>query len=156
MRGILVSVSVAVLFLAMFGISVAGDLSDEDMAAIKATSEALAAAAVANDAEALAATYTEDAILLPPNAPRVEGRAAIQEYFSTFPTVTSFEINVLEVGGVGDVVYVMGTFSMGLDMGGEEPVIDTGKYLDIRKKQADGSWLFYRDMFNSDLAVAAE
>ena len=34
---------------------------------------------------------------------------------------------------------------------GAEPVHEAGKYIEIRKKQADGSWLLYRDIYNSDM-----
>ena len=34
-------------------------------------------------------------------------------------------------------------------------VEDVGKYIEIRRKQADGSWLLDVDMFNSDLEAGA-
>jgi len=34
---------------------------------------------------------------------------------------------------------------------GSDPIDDTGKYLEIWKKQADGGWKVVRDIFNSDL-----
>ena len=39
--------------------------------------------------------------------------------------------------------------------GATEPINDTGKYIEIWRKQADGSWRVIRDIFNSDLPVAA-
>ena len=33
------------------------------------------------------------------------------------------------------------------------PTIDKGKYIEIWKKQADGSWKLAMDMLNSDLAA---
>ena len=42
------------------------------------------------------------------------------------------------------------------DAGGK-PITDKGKYLEIWKKHADGSWKCVADMFNSDLpSVPAE
>ena len=67
-----------------------------------------------------------------------------------------FKVENLEVDGTGDFAYVMGTYAITLDLGEGEQVIDNGKYLEIRKKQSDGTWLLYRDMFSSDLGVPAE
>jgi ketosteroid isomerase-like protein len=35
-----------------------------------------------------------------------------------------------------------------------EPVVDTGKGMEIWKKQKDGSWKVSCDVFNSDLPIA--
>jgi len=156
MRVSFVPTLVLSLCLAICGVAVAGGLSDEDLAVIEASTQAFETAMAANDMKGVAATYTEDAVLLPPNSPRVEGRAAIQAYFEGFPPLTSFELEDVEIDGTGEFAYVVGVYTMALDMGGEEPVADTGKYMEIRKKQTDGSWLLYRDMFSSDLPVPAE
>ncbi|HET6362899.1 MAG TPA: DUF4440 domain-containing protein [Gemmatimonadota bacterium] len=51
--------------------------------AIEAKDQAFAAAMVAGDVATVASQYTDDAILLPPGSPRVEGAAAIQETFAS-------------------------------------------------------------------------
>ncbi len=40
-----------------------------------------------------------------------------------------------------------------LPEGAAEPVQDRGKYVEIRRKQADGAWLIAVDIFNSDLPI---
>jgi ketosteroid isomerase-like protein len=35
-------------------------------------------------------------------------------------------------------------------------VPDTGKFMDIRRRQADGRWLFTHDIFNSDIPLPTE
>ena len=35
----------------------------------------------------------------------------------------------------------------------EQPIQDHGKFIEIRRKQPDGSWLISRDIFNSDLPL---
>ncbi len=39
---------------------------------------------------------------------------------------------------------------MTLEIEGMPPVQETGKYIEIRRKQEDGSWLLAVDIFNSD------
>src|SRR5918911_2271609 len=49
------------------------------------------AAANRGDAAGMAALYTQDALLLPPNQPRVEGRPAIQQFWQQFVSLGRFE-----------------------------------------------------------------
>jgi len=52
-------------------------LSDEDMAAIKATAETFSLAVSSEDFTALAELFTEEAVLMPPNLPRIQGKEAV-------------------------------------------------------------------------------
>jgi len=130
-------------------------LSDADRAAIEAQSQAFVQGMNAGDRAAVAATYTEDAVLLPPNAPAIHGRSGIEAAFDEFPPISDFRITNTEVEGVGDLAYVVGTYSMTLTPEGADPVQDTGKFIEIRRRQADGSWALYRDIYNSDLPAEA-
>ena len=49
-------------------------------AAIRANDEVFAAAFNRKDAQGIAALYTEDAAILPPGAPRADGRDAIAAF----------------------------------------------------------------------------
>jgi uncharacterized protein (TIGR02246 family) len=128
-------------------------LSEADRAAIEATSKAFVEGVNAKDWAAVAATYTEDAALMPPNGPSVEGRADIQAFVEAFPPISDFNFEIIEVEGQGDMAYVRGTYTMTITPEGGDPITDTGKYIEIRKKQADGSWLLYLDIFNSDVPL---
>ena len=81
--------------------------------AIKAVADAYVKAALAGDANAIAALYTEDAIEMPPNAPMVKGRAAILQYyqkeFGGGTTMNSFTLVHLESQATGDRAYDVGT-----------------------------------------------
>ena len=127
-------------------------LSAEDIAANKAIVDAFAQAAMANDWPAVVALYTDDAIVMPANAPMLEGKAAILEWQQAYPTIKEFRAKAEDVFGNGDVAVVRGTYAMTLEVEGiPEPIQDTGKFIEIRRKQADGSWLISVDIFNSDL-----
>ena len=130
-------------------------LSQEDIAANEATTKAWLEAARKGDWAAVAKTYTDDAVLMPPNGPAVTGRDEIQAAFEAFPPITAVEAEALEVEGCGDLVYVRGRYSLAMSPEGSDPIQDSGKYLEIRRKQADGSWLLSRDMFSSDLPPPA-
>jgi len=108
-------------------------LTEADREGLATLGEDFSAAMKAGDADALAALYTEDAILLPPGSPAVRGRDAIRDYMATFPPIA--ELSVTEEGfeGIGDTVYAYGFFEMTLDLPGSPT--DRGKYLDIRKRQ---------------------
>lgn len=125
-------------------------LSNADRAAISANSEAWLKAVRAADWAGVAATYTDDAALMPPNQPAVSGRAAIRAWFEAFPPLVSMELTDTEVGGCCDVAYVCGTYRLAIAPLGAGTIHETGKYIEIRRKQADGTWLKLRDMFSSD------
>lgn len=125
--------------------------SDADRAAIEAVSQAFAEGAAAKDWAAVAATYAEDAVLMPPHGPVVQGRDNIQAFFEAFPAHEDFSLETVEIGGHGDLAFVRGVFSMTITPDGADPVAATGKFIEIRRKQADGSWPIVRDIFNSDV-----
>ncbi len=128
-------------------------LSAEDLAAHEATTQAWVDAVLAADWDALGATYTEDAVLMPPNSEPVEGRAAIQAFLAAWPPITNAELHPIELDGEGDLAYIRGAYTLTLAPEGADPIDDSGKYIEIRRKQADGSWLLSRDIFNSDLPL---
>ena len=125
-------------------------LTDADRNAIRVTNDRFVKAALAADWAALASTYTEDGIVLPPNGPEVRGRAAIQKFYAG-PKVTVLKVNLVEIDGQGDLAYTRGTYDIEvMPPGARAPTKDTGKFVDVWRKQPDGSWLDTRDIWNSD------
>jgi ketosteroid isomerase-like protein len=120
--------------------------------AIRALSDSFVRHFNAADADQLVqAFYTEDARLLPPNHPMITGRSQIREAFREFLqagmgglTIEDYEI---EVAGSGDLAYGFGTFSLA------RPAPDRGKFVEVYRRQADGSWKCIADMFSSDEAA---
>jgi uncharacterized protein (TIGR02246 family) len=129
-------------------------LSDADIAAIRAATDSYATQAVAGRDSAVAAQYTENAIAMPPNQPALEGRAAIRAWFEAFPPMSAMSFTVLDIDGRGDLAYVRGTYTLTIAASNKTPAMpDHGKYLEVRRRQADGSWLITADIFNSDVAL---
>jgi uncharacterized protein (TIGR02246 family) len=103
------------------------------------------AARNAGDADAMAAVHTEDAQILPPNAPVVEGRAAIRTYFRNLfeqrnaPAV----FDVREIIVFGNFAYRQGIYSVNLADGHTE----YGKFIQLWKRH-DGVWKIHRQMWS--------
>ena len=131
-------------------------LSQTDVGKINEVGEIAIKAAVAGDHAAWAALFLEDAVLNPPHEPAVKGRAAIQAWLGKLPPITEFILKPAQVEGRADLAYVLGTYTMTMaPPGAPGPIKDSGKYLEIRRRQTDGRWLVAVDIFNSDLAMPA-
>lgn len=131
----------------------ASGLSAHDVAAIRARTDEWVSLLLAGDLDALAGLYSEDCVFMPPHHPAVRGRRALRSWMAGLPPVTRFTAEIEAIDGREDLAYVRGTYAMTLvPPGAPGPAEDAGKFLEIRQKQADGSWLLIADIFNSDRA----
>jgi uncharacterized protein (TIGR02246 family) len=127
-------------------------LSAQDEAAVRALDPAWAQAFSAGDGSALAALYTADATVLPPNEPLQQGEAA-KQYMVGFTQGYSgtFEFTSIAVEGRADLAYTVGSYRATLTerKAGAKPFpTEQGKYLTVVKKQADGSWKLVYEIWN--------
>ena len=100
--------------------------------------------------------YADDARVLPPNHATVTGREAISALFRSEGAIQEFRLTILALDGRNDLAYVHGAYQMSLTVpGAAAPVGDKGKYVEIWKKQQDGSWKVILDVYNSDLPAPA-
>lgn len=146
--------SMVILCLALAGceVQVSQALSDADETAVRDGVESVLSAANAQDFAAWAEIYADDAVLLPPNGPTVESRAAIREWLMMLPPTSDWKLEIAEIDGVGDLAYVRGGYSLMITPPGlDAPVADQGKFIQIWRKQAGGSWKAVREIFNSNL-----
>jgi ketosteroid isomerase-like protein len=131
-------------------------VSDADKATIRALGDSFVVFFHTNRDSAIAALYTENAVMMPPNHGPVEGRAAIRAFFEAYPALPDFAGTPLEVEGRGDLAYVRGTYAFSVPAGGGQPAMsDHGKFVEIRRRQPDGKWLVSVDIFNSDVPLPA-
>jgi uncharacterized protein (TIGR02246 family) len=127
-------------------------LSEGDTASIRGVSDEFRKNMVAGDWAPLVALYTEDGVLMPPGGPSVEGRPAIEAFMKAFPKVTEMTFDLEAIDGRGDLAFVRGAYRMTMEIAGAPgPVTDEGKFVEIRRKGADGRWLIAIDIFNSNL-----
>ncbi|MFL5638555.1 MAG: YybH family protein [Gemmatimonadaceae bacterium] len=111
-------------------------------------------AVAAGDFATAASYYAEDGMILPPNAPTIEGRAAVQSFLTSFPKITGFTQRVVELETNGDLGYARLTYQLSTTPpGAKAPLNDTGKAIIILRKQINGTWLTTRAILNSDLAI---
>ena len=98
----------------------------------------------AKDVERWVSFHTDDASLLPPNAPIVTGkeaiRAVVSNLISTPGWAASWQTTKIEVSRSGDLAYSYGPQQTTVDDAEGNPVTDQQKWVAVWKKQPDGSW----------------
>lgn len=141
--------AIAFLFTLTACAATAPGLSEADKTAVRAVIDTYVKHANANDWDAWGATLAEDVVFSPPNLAPLKGRAAVVAWAKTFPKVNSLVANVEEVDGRGDVAYTRGTYSQSVVLPDGTPMTEKGTFLEVHRKQADGSWPYTHLMFHS-------
>jgi len=117
--------------------------------AIDAISAKWQAAYDAGDGAAIAALYSKDAVLHPPNSAPVHGAEAIEVFWSAAAsTGGTTELTTEEVYSMGDTAVEIGMYT-GTNADGSHA--DHGHFTVIYQKM-DGKWMMLRDMWNSDMS----
>ena len=107
-----------------------------------------------NEGDALraAANYADDAEILPPRNPAIQGRPAIAAWFqANIDKYISFGNDANWSVVRGDLAIEQGVYNIRNVRVGQD--VEAGKYIRIWKK-INGSWKLYRDMFSPDSALA--
>lgn len=133
------------------------DTRAADEKAVRELDQQWSRTAGTNNVEETIAYYSDDAALLPPNAPMAVGKDAIRKVWGELlgpNTNVSWEISKLEVAKAGDLAYLYGTYKLSMKDGQGNPISDKGKMIEVWKKQPDGKWKVVADIFNSDLPPA--
>ena len=105
------------------------------------------------DVETLVAMYAPDAEVMAPGNARASGHDAIRAVLAKESAAmqaagVAIELNDDDrAGASGDLGYHSGSYVV-KDAAGN--VVDSGNYLAVLKRQADGKWLLFRDTWNSD------
>jgi ketosteroid isomerase-like protein len=130
-------------------------LSETDKAAIMAQRAAFVQALNAGDAAKAVEIFAPDAVVLMGNAPAIHGMAAITAFYAGLPPLGDFKVYGEEFESGGDLVVIRGAESAThMPPGATVAITDTGKYVEVWKKQADGTWKLLWDIGNSDRAPA--
>ncbi len=132
------------------------ELTDGDRSAITALSDRYLQALVDDDVDALASLFVEDGIRLVNEGAVTHGRAAIHAIGNLTPTgnpvgdFLSFRTNNATIGGEGNLAYSWLDYDLTIVASeGAEPSIFYGRFLNVIRRQPDGTWLFVAVMFNT-------
>ena len=109
-----------------------------------------------NEGDALrtAANYSDDAQILAPQHPPIQGKAAIVAFFkANIDKYLAFGNDSRWSLVRGDVAIEQGVYSVRNVRVGQD--VEAGKYIRVWKRANDGSWKLYRDMYSSDSETLA-
>lgn len=118
--------------------------------AIETANKKFLAAFNRGDAAGVAACYTADARLLPPELEMMKGRQAIQSFWqgAMDSGVKKAELETVEVEAREDMAYEIGKYTLTIQPPEGEAITARGKYLVVWKHQA-GTWKLDFDIWNS-------
>jgi len=125
-----------------------------DVQAVKQTVEAFAKAWNAGDAEGSVAMMTDQTIYADNHSPVAVGKAAVRSMSEAQNGVfkPEFQVPVDEVRVMGDVAVARGRWAITLTpkTEGTAPISDSGSWMLMSSRQADGSWKWDSVVANSD------
>jgi uncharacterized protein (TIGR02246 family) len=139
----------------LIALCVAAGCSDSatDAAAIEAFWPQFQQTVKSGDVDAYIEFWTDDGIVMPPNAPLAIGKEQIRSWYQAVveQVTLAYDIENQEVVVSGDVAISRGVFTGTLTMkdGGDQSPL-AGKYMTFLRKQPDGRWKIYRDIWNFD------
>lgn len=123
-----------------------------DEVAVRALEEAYRTGWLSNDSTAVMATLASDAVLMPAGVPPLAGDSAIRQYWwpgdGSITTIESYEIEVAEVEGSGDMAYLRGTGSLAFTYesadGEVSQLTSRAVHLSVAERSDDGNWRITR------------
>jgi uncharacterized protein (TIGR02246 family) len=124
-----------------------------DILRIEALSAARAKAFNEGNADVIAMAFTEYGVLMAPNVISTIGREAVRKYYQgIFDQYKTFlESGYEEVKVSGELAYGVGFATVKLvPHSGGDTLLSTAKYINILRRQDDGSWLTTHDIWNAN------
>jgi ketosteroid isomerase-like protein len=132
----------------------ADDLRD----ALEAANAKMAADFAAGNAKALTLAYTEDAVMLPPDATRVVGHPAIEALWKSWidAGIKNLTLKSTDIESDGDLAYEVGDLTLQMPDKGGNLSAATGTYLFVLKRGGDGVWRVKVDTWNGPVSGEAK
>jgi uncharacterized protein (TIGR02246 family) len=106
------------------------------------------------DAASVAALYAEDAVVLPPDAPMISGRAAIEEFWRGLMEAGARGVNLetLRLAGPRDLLHEVGRATITIQPEGGETNTQAMKYVVVWERDPAGGLALAVDMWNGESA----
>ena len=127
----------------------------EAIKSIRAAEEAAIQAFAKRDGDLSASLYAPDAALMVNNMGIVSGSAIkpfVKEMMSDPNFTMAFNTAKVEASASGELGYTRGTYTLTMtDQASKKVVRESGKYVTVYARQADGSWKIVDDISNNDV-----
>jgi len=116
---------------------------------VRAKANEFANAASHGNVDGMVAFYDDDAMLMPPGAPVMRGKAAIRQFWTGFASLGAIDATLTtdDVIHSGDLAVESGHFDLTITPKGGAPIRDNGKYVVVWRNGK-----IVRDIFNSSVA----
>lgn len=103
------------------------------------------------DAAGAVAVYTEDAMILPPGSPRVQGRDGILRFWQAVMDsgVRAVALQTDDLDVSGDMAREIGTATLTIRPEGGEEQTAIAKFVVVWKRRGD-EWYWHTDIWNTD------
>lgn len=103
------------------------------------------------DAAGVAACYTADARLLPPNGQPMNGTAAITAFWQGAMAlgITAAKLETVELESRGDLAIEIGQYTLTIQPAPDTTATDVGKYVVVWKDDG-GVWKLHIDIWNTN------
>ncbi len=127
-----------------------------EQADLRAAADAYHEAGQTVDIDSLIDLYTNDALILPPNAAEEKGLQGVRSFIDGFSQTPGFAIRfddmTVEVAASGDMGYTLADAVISVEGPDGEPVRDRIRDFHLWKKQ-DGKWKVAIDISNSEIPL---
>lgn len=125
-----------------------------DQAAIQAVDSQMVAALNARDLDRWLSFVSDDARMMPPNAPTVQSKAAIRQMLGGLLSLPNFSVThypaAITVARSGDLAYVSYAYELTVPGAAGASITEKGKDISVFQKRPDGTWALVVDMWNPD------
>lgn len=150
-RATTVTAIAALAILSVAATSLAQKAADPNRARVEKLGKQFTDAFGKGDLAAVAGMYSEDAMAFPPEAEIVKGRPAIQAMWRGVREIgaQSMDFEIVDVAASGNFLVETGIATLHVAGAGPAQATVKVKYVVVWKKQKDGSWKIYRDIWNS-------
>ena len=125
-----------------------------DETAIRAASAGRSKAAQSKDLEKALAFFADNAIMLSPKSPAVQGKESIRKVWQQMLALPvpglSFSAARVEVARPGDLAWEYGTYEFATSDIKDKTTTEKGTYVTVWKKQPAGAWKVVGDIHNTN------